>query len=107
MIQVRIAEYSRIERYQPAGKTSRDPIDAKLATCPLVRAVRIRRLGAAFDTIAGVAALTGVARAKASLGDRAAGGALTGAASAICAGGGTTVGKLVSITIRSGHLCNE
>jgi hypothetical protein len=32
---------------------------------------------------------------------------LTGGASAISAGGGTIVGRLVSITTRSGHLCRE
>jgi hypothetical protein len=35
------------------------------------------------------------------------GGGLTGGASATVAGGGTIVGRLVSITIRSGHLCPE
>jgi hypothetical protein len=57
--------------------------------------------------IAGATVGAGAIKARASLGARAAGDELAGRVSATFAGGGTIVGWLVSITIRSGHLWSE
>src|SRR5205085_3446881 len=70
--------------------------------------VLVRRFRTGFcavvDGAASVGGASGVASAKASLGDLAFGG---DTAAAMVAAGGTMVGRLVSMTIRSGHLCKE
>jgi hypothetical protein len=89
--------------YQIIGNAVRNSVfPSKLVARPPTRTVLVRRFGVDLSAIAGATVRAGVARAKASLGGRAAGGDVT-ARVATFADGGTMVGRLVSITIRSGH----
>lgn len=93
--------------YQLIGKAVRNSVASKSVTRPPARTIRVRRFGAGLRATAGATTSGGIARANASLGGRAAGGGLAGRLSATLAGGGTMVGRLVSITIRSGHFWLE